>query len=115
MAEDEIDPLPGAQVGHPVPAEETLDGDDEVLAVGSQGFEEFVWIAGELLVDQRLTGLIKDADVHAACMEINSAVVTVLLGVESHRGLLSLRPTPAYRRLGKEGASNSIQAAPADG
>jgi hypothetical protein len=39
----------------------------------------------------------------------------VLLGVESHRGLLSLRPTPAYRRLGKEGASNSIQAAPADG
>jgi hypothetical protein len=93
-----------------------LDGDDEVLAVGSQDFEEFVWIAGELLVDQRLTGLIKDADVHAACMEIDSAVVTVLLGVESHRGLLSLRPTQptaGWERRGPQTVSRACSGQPA--
>jgi hypothetical protein len=58
-------------------------------------------------VDQRLTGLIKDADVHAACMEIDSAVVTVLLGVESHRGLLSLSvQNPSLTQAGEGGGLN---------
>src|SRR5215218_7352189 len=104
MAEDERDALFGAQVSDPVPTEETLDGDDEVFAVRSQGPKELVSVTVELLMDQGLTGLIKNADVHVASMEVNPAVVTVLLGVESHRGLLSLSSSPrAYRRLGGRG------------
>jgi hypothetical protein len=37
MAEDELDALFLAKIGEPVPAEETLDGDDQILAVGLEG------------------------------------------------------------------------------
>jgi hypothetical protein len=39
-------------------------------------------------VQQDLAGLVEDAEVHGASMEVDAAIVLVLLGVESHKGLL---------------------------
>jgi hypothetical protein len=39
-------------------------------------------------VQKYLTGLAEDAEVHGASMEVDAAIMRVLLGVESHRGLL---------------------------
>ena len=39
MTENQGDVLPAAEVGEPLPAEDTLDTDDEVLAVGGDGLK----------------------------------------------------------------------------
>ena len=39
-------------------------------------------------MQQDLSGLVQDAEVHGAGVEVDAAVVLVLLGVESHKGLL---------------------------
>lgn len=116
VPQDELDALVDAEVSDPVPAEETLDGNDQVLAVGFEDPEELVAVAGELLVHQSLAGSVKNADVEAAGVEVDAAVVTMLLGVQSHRGLLSGVSIPAAYRSGRpEGASTSIPGAAPDG
>lgn len=52
MAEGQLDPLVLAEVGDPVPAEETLDSYGQILAAGFEDAEELVAIAGELLVSR---------------------------------------------------------------
>jgi hypothetical protein len=54
--------------------------------------------------------LVEDAEVETLGVQIDSAVVLVLLGVESHRGLLWSKGLPCPRQptvwVGREGASN---------
>jgi hypothetical protein len=50
--------------------------------------DECLRIGAEALVDLDVSGLVKDTDVEGSGVEINAAVVEVLLGIESHRGLL---------------------------
>jgi hypothetical protein len=89
VPEDELDALLGAEVGDPVPAEEALDGHDQAFAVGLEDAQEFLSVAGELLVDDGLAVLVEDADIEAASVEVDAAGVNMLFRVESHRGLLS--------------------------
>jgi hypothetical protein len=63
MAEDELDSLLGAQIGQPVPAEEALDGDDQVLAEGFNGFPESLRTGSEVAVKQDLPLLVKDTQI----------------------------------------------------
>jgi hypothetical protein len=116
MAENKGEALLGAEVGDPVPAEEAFDSDDQVFAVGPEGAQDLLTTAGELLVDEDVAGLIEDAQIEAAGVEVDAAVVNMLFRVESHRGLLSwfFQPT-AYRGGRPEGASTSIPADRADG
>ena len=107
VAEDELDPLLAAQVGDPVPAEQALDGDDQILSVGGEGLQKLLCFAGHLPVDQGIALLVQDAEIEAASMKIDSAVMNMLSGVESHRGLLSWFSQPtAYRGGRLKGASN---------
>lgn len=118
MPEDEGDVLLRAEVGDPVPAEETLDGDDEVLAVGLDDLEQFAGIAGKFAVNEGFTGLVENADVHAAGVKVDSTVMLVLLGVESHRGLLGQRVTHPRQPtvwVGRRGPQISIPCAAQDG
>ena len=85
VAEDEGDLLVGAQVGDPVPGEDALDGDDEIVAVRGDRSQKLLRARAELLVDEHLAGLVEDAHVQAPGVQIDAAVVTVLLRVESHR------------------------------
>lgn len=77
-------PLPGAQVGQPVPGEDALDGDDEVLTVGGDHLEESLRPGLYVAVDEDFAGLVQDADVHGSGVQVDAAVVAVLLGVKSH-------------------------------
>ena len=58
VAEDEGDALVGAEIGQPVPAEDALGTDDQVVAVGSDGLEEELGFAAEPLVQADLTLLV---------------------------------------------------------
>ena len=48
MAEHEVDPLLGAQVGEPVPGEHALDADDEVVAMRFDQAQEGLGLGGEV-------------------------------------------------------------------
>ena len=64
----------------------------------------------QLAVDEDFADLIEDAEVEATGVQVDPAVVLVLLGVESHRGLLSrgswIRPQQPTAWVGRKGASN---------
>jgi hypothetical protein len=49
MAEDEGSVMLGAEVGEPVPAEDALDADDQVVAIGLEGPEEEVGLAVQVV------------------------------------------------------------------
>jgi len=85
MAEDERDVLPGAEIGEPVPAEDALGGDDQVVAVGLDGLEEEIGIAAQVAVQELLAALVvEDAEVHRSSVQVDAAVVSMTAGVETH-------------------------------
>jgi hypothetical protein len=88
MTEDELDPLPSAEIGEPVPGEHALDGDDEVVTVGRDGLYKGLRMTPHVLVQEDLALPVEDAQVHGLGMQIDPAVVGVRLGVESHGSLL---------------------------
>ena len=85
VAEDEGDLLTGAQIGEPVPGEDALNGDDQVLPVWGDRTEEDLRVAADVLIEQNLAGLVEKAEIHGAGVQVNPTVVFVLAGVESHR------------------------------
>jgi hypothetical protein len=89
MAEDEGDVLAGAEIGKPVPAEDALSGDDQVVAVGRDGLEEELRIAAQVAVQKHVAALVvEDAQVHGTSVQVDAAVVSMLAGVEAHGPLL---------------------------
>ena len=78
-----------AEVGHPVPAEHALHGDDHVIAVGRQRTEQVLGSCPVVSVIDDLPVVIEHADVHPPCVQVDPAVVRVALGVESQGPLLS--------------------------
>jgi hypothetical protein len=81
VAKHEGDLFPCTQIRQPVPGEDALAGDHEVVAVGRHGLEERLWLRGQVLVHEHLTGAVEDADVHRPRVQIHPAVVSVLSGV----------------------------------
>jgi len=113
MAEHEGEAVLLAQVCYPVPAEEALDGDDEVLLVGLERCEQRLSVTGELSMEQGVSCLVEDAHVEAASVQVDSAVMPVLLGVKSHGGLLGRRVLPPRQPtvwVGRRGPQISIPA-----
>src|SRR5436305_1606151 len=115
VAEDKLEALLVAQVGDPVPAEQTFDGDHQVLSVGGESLQQQLALTGQLPVHQSLALLVQDAEIEAASVEVDTTVVNMLSGVESHRGLLSWSSQPtAYRGGRLKGASNQYPGGRAD-
>src|SRR5712691_6116570 len=114
MTEDERDRFIGAEVGEPVPGEHAFDRDDDIRPIRSNDCEKGLRGRLHVTVEQRLTGLVEDADVHRTGMQVNAAVKWVLRVVQSHWGLLLFRyrvlPTLSIPRWSAgEGASISIK------
>ena len=84
VSEDELDALLMAQVREPVPGEDALDGDDEVVSVGLDGRKKVFWAASHVLVEKDLAVAIENAEVHGLGVKIDAAVVSMSLCVESH-------------------------------
>ena len=59
-----------------------------ILLVRLYDLKERLWRSFDAFVNQHLSLLVEDADIHRSCMKIYSAVVLMLVGVEAHSGLL---------------------------
>jgi hypothetical protein len=78
VPQNEGDLLTGAKVREPVPREDALDGHHDVVAVRGHGAQERCRGRVHVLVRDDLTGLVQDADVQRARVQIDAAVVLML-------------------------------------
>jgi hypothetical protein len=95
VSEDKGDALLLAEVGKPVPGEHTLTGDGESVTKGSDGLEEGIGIGSDGLLPDDGSLVIENAEGQGSGVEIDPTVESVLLVVESHRGL----PVKSYLSL----------------
>ena len=94
MAKDKRDLLSRAEIGEPVLGEDALNGNDNVFSIWSNGLQKDVGISLDISVQEDLTLLVEDAEMHRPCVQIDTAVKFVLTGVKSY-----LRP-PMGKDLG---------------
>jgi hypothetical protein len=84
MPKNKRDTFLGTQVGEPVSGEHAFDGNDDPVSIGGNNFEKALRGRLHVAVQQRLTGLVEDADVHGMGMQGDAAVKWVLGSVKSH-------------------------------
>jgi hypothetical protein len=89
MSEYKGDVLLGTEIGDPVPGEDAFHGHHDVFSITFDGFKENLSVGSDVALEDDASFLVEDAEVHGLGMEIDSAVVLVLLGVEVHKGLLN--------------------------
>jgi hypothetical protein len=88
VAQDERDPLRGAEIREPIPREHALRRDDQIVSVRGNDLEERLRGRLHVAMHEHLAGRVQDADVHGLHVEIDSAIVPMLPVVESHSALL---------------------------
>jgi hypothetical protein len=88
MAKHEGEPLLATGVSQPVPGEDALDADDEVIPVRLDGPEEGVRGGWHVPLQDRLALRVEYAEVHGAGMQVDAACEVVSFTVESHEVLL---------------------------
>jgi hypothetical protein len=88
MPQDEGYSFTRAQICEPVPSEYAFDRDNDVIAKWCDYADKPLRVRRHVPVYDDRPGLVQDADVHRPGMQIDTAVVSVTLGVESHWGLL---------------------------
>ena len=84
MAKPKGHAVPGAEVGQPLPGEETCDADDQSGPGRRDSCEKRCGASRHVPVHQHLAILVQDAEIPGAGMQIDAAVTLVLLGGESH-------------------------------
>ena len=90
MAQNEVDLLASAQIGQPVPGEDTLGGDDKILPEGLDRSQEGFRAALDVLLEQRFSAAAEDAEIHGSGVKVDATVVRMNLVVESHGPLLTV-------------------------
>jgi hypothetical protein len=83
MAQHKGKTFTGAEVGQPIPSEETCDTDDQSGPVRRDGFAKRFGASWHVAVPQDLTLLVQDAQVHGAGMQSDTTVKLLLFRVES--------------------------------
>ena len=73
-----------AQIGEQVPGEQALARHDESFAIGFDDFEEASGVTRQVDVFAGESAVIDDTDVHCSGMQVDSAVVWMLLLIEPH-------------------------------
>jgi hypothetical protein len=89
-----------AEIGEPIPGEETVNGHDKAVAVGRNGLETRFRSGLHMAVSEHLAILTQDTAVQASGLSIDTTVKLMLVGVEAHEvssflGNLHF-PRPAY-------------------
>ena len=74
-----------AQVSRPVPAKDTFHPYGNVLEVRENQLEKGFRVGFDIFVHFGFALLVQDADVHFASVQINAAVILMLLSVEYYR------------------------------
>jgi len=104
-----------AEGGEPIPGEDTCNGHDKAVAVGSNGLEERCRSGFPMAVYKPRALLTQDTDVQASGMSIDTTGKWMLVGVEAHEvssflGNLHF-PLPAYHRGRLRGRPQSLSRA----
>ena len=68
MTQDEGNVVLGAQISDPIPGKHTFHCDDYIVPIRCDDFEEPIRLGGDISMDQDLSLLINDADVHFSCV-----------------------------------------------
>jgi hypothetical protein len=89
VPQHEHNPLALAQVRQPIPGEHALDRHGQILAVRRNQLEERFRTRRDVLRHQHRALGVEKAHVHRAGVKVDAAIVAMLPGIESHRGLLS--------------------------
>jgi hypothetical protein len=84
MAQDTGDTFTSAEVGQPIPGEETLGAPNQPLAVGCNDLEKRGGASGHIPGHQNRAILVQNTDVQGAGMQVEAAVKLRLFGVASH-------------------------------
>jgi hypothetical protein len=84
VPEHERNPLASAKVSEPVPGKDTLNGDDKIVSIRSNGSEKRVRTGLHVLMRENIAGLVEDADGHRPRVQVDPTIRLMLLGVESH-------------------------------
>jgi hypothetical protein len=84
VSEAPREPCIGAEVGAPVPGEQTFDGDDETVSRWSNGCAKGFRMRRHGTVTPRRTSPVEDADGHGTGMQVDPAVQGVRCGGKSH-------------------------------
>jgi hypothetical protein len=87
IPQDEGDVLFAAEVGDPVPREHAFDADDQPVAKRRDGAQQGLGAARQIAIEEDGAGLVEDAQVHGPGVQVDAAIESVLLRVESHHGL----------------------------
>ena len=83
VPEDNRDPVLRTQGSEPVPGAEAFDSHASLFPGGRDGLEQRLGTGLHVPVQPELARLVQDTDVHAAGVEVHTAVTWVLGGVES--------------------------------
>src|SRR5262249_50359882 len=90
VAQDKRNLLGGAQVGEPVPGEHALTSNYQVVTKVSDGLQKSSGMGRDVCLADDRAGLVEDADGQSPGVQIDAAVKSVLLVVETHHALLGL-------------------------
>jgi hypothetical protein len=85
VTRNELDADAAAQVCHPVPGEDALHCQHHVLPVGLEHIGEGLCRSRHVPVCKNRSFMVHDADVHCPCVQIDTAVKSMVFGGESHK------------------------------
>lgn len=91
VPEDEGDVFFGTEIGQPVPGEHALGANHQIVPIGGDGLEESCRFGLEVAMEQNVPFLAEDAQVHFVGVQVDSAIMLVLFGVQSHEKASLLR------------------------
>ena len=85
MAQNELDADAAAQVCHPIPGKDALHCQDQVLTVWPERIGEGFFRSRHVPMRENRSFMVHDADVHCPFVQIDTALKSMLVGVESHK------------------------------
>jgi len=74
----------GTKVCYPIPAKDAFNTDNDVIDIWKDQFKEQLCIGFDIFVNMGFALFVEDADIHFSGVQIDTAIVLVLLIVKSH-------------------------------
>jgi hypothetical protein len=103
MTKDKTDVVFGAQISQPVPAKHAFDTNSDVVQIRENQVKKHPGIGFDVFMHFDFTLAVEDAYIHITGMQVDPAVVLMLMLVKSHRlasfrfGKCLLGVTTVYR------------------
>jgi len=100
MAQHKFDMVVRTEIGNPIPGEHKFDTDYKIFSVVRNQVQQTVWGCRDLFVNDYLSSMIEDAYIQGTRMQINSASIVMVMGIEFYRvfSFLVLSPSSLPRR-----------------